>query len=46
MECNATLHILEHGEEGWSFAYDNYCSGCHANETCNILKGKVTINAI
>jgi len=43
LECNAILYVLEHGQEGWGYAYSTYCEYCQARETCNILKGKVEI---
>jgi membrane protease subunit (stomatin/prohibitin family) len=43
MECSAILYIQKHGEEGWAYAFANFCDNCGCINTCNIVNGKVKI---
>lgn len=43
LECSAILYIQEHGQEGWGYAFENFCDNCSSIDTCNVVNGSVEI---
>jgi hypothetical protein len=43
LECSAIRYIQEHGEEGWDYAFGEYCDNCSQIEHCNVINGSVEI---
>ena len=43
LECSAILYIQKRGQDGWDYAFGEYCSNCPQIEHCNIVNGTVEI---